>query len=272
MDKDQELSLWKALADLQGKVDQLELENSRLKAFIDEANAQEPISNVDVYYDSNDSGDRIFTWETFGSNFKSLGVGKHKLYASPIPAQQQQCNSGTNEYGLDIGYMAGKLNLFLRDISRHKPSEAARVLARLALVADDSIFSEPEFAQQSQVATSDKVLFNGSHGHAGYVIEEQQSQAVAISKTENSASSLEAAVPDDWNAQCVCGHRWHAVLPVDNCPSCNPSPRITEQDAREIAQSAVEYYSDHGWRDGDNFWMQNKGLSLLNKLNEAKNG
>ena len=88
MDKDQELSLWKALADLQGKVDQLELENSRLKAFIDEANAQEPISNVDVYYDSNDSGDRILTWETFGSNVKSLGVGKHKLYASPIPDQQ----------------------------------------------------------------------------------------------------------------------------------------------------------------------------------------
>lgn len=89
MDKDSGLRGWKAhCVDLQNKVDRLELENSRLKASIDADNAQEPISNVDVYYDSNDSGDRILTWETFGSNFKSLGLGKHKLYARPIPAQQ----------------------------------------------------------------------------------------------------------------------------------------------------------------------------------------
>jgi hypothetical protein len=191
MDKDQELSLWKALADLQGKVDQLELENSRLKAFIDAANAQEPISNVDVYYDSNDSGDRILTWETFGSNFKSLGVGKHKLYASPIPAQQQQCNSGTNEYGLDIGYMTGKLNLFLRDISRHKPSEAARVLARLALVADDSIFSEPEFAQQS------KAVADCDHLDPWQIAEGTNcdcNKSTAISKTESTARITERDV------------------------------------------------------------------------------
>lgn len=37
------------------------------------------------------------------------------------------------------------------------------------------------------------------------------------------------AVTDDWNAQCTCGHRWRAVMPTENCPSCNPSPRITEQ-------------------------------------------
>jgi hypothetical protein len=51
----------------------------------------------------------------------------------------------TNEYGLDVNYLKGKLKIFLRDIDRHTPDEAARVLARLAVVADESIFSEPEF-------------------------------------------------------------------------------------------------------------------------------
>jgi len=56
---------------------------------------------------------------------------------------------GRNEYGLDMGYMVGKLNVLIRDISRHQPDEAARVLARLAKVADEAVLSEPEFSQQS---------------------------------------------------------------------------------------------------------------------------
>ena len=73
------------------KFNELRAENARLQAIIDEANAQEPVSNVHVFYDTSDyeSGvDRRLTWDTFGSNFKSLGIGKHKLYARPIPAQQ----------------------------------------------------------------------------------------------------------------------------------------------------------------------------------------
>lgn len=54
---------------------------------------------------------------------------------------------GTNEYGLDMGYMTGKLNLFLRDISRYTKSEAARTLARLAIVADKKVLNESEFLQ-----------------------------------------------------------------------------------------------------------------------------
>lgn len=54
----------------------------------------------------------------------------------------------TNEYGLDVSYMNGKLNLFLRDIDRHTPDEAARVLARLAMVADENVLREPEFSER----------------------------------------------------------------------------------------------------------------------------
>jgi hypothetical protein len=50
-----------------------------------------------------------------------------------------------NEYGLDVSYMKGKLKIFLRDIDRHTPDEAARVLARLSKVADEKVLREPEF-------------------------------------------------------------------------------------------------------------------------------
>jgi len=54
----------------------------------------------------------------------------------------------TNEYGLDTSYMSGKLKIFLRDIDRHTPDEAARVLARLAKVADEKVLHEPEFSER----------------------------------------------------------------------------------------------------------------------------
>ena len=53
-----------------------------------------------------------------------------------------------NEYGLDASYMKGKLKIFLRDIDRHTPDEAARVLARLSMVADEKVLREPEFNER----------------------------------------------------------------------------------------------------------------------------
>ena len=54
----------------------------------------------------------------------------------------------TNEYGLDTSYMTGKLKIFLRDIDRHTPDEAARVLARLSKVADEKVLAESEFNER----------------------------------------------------------------------------------------------------------------------------
>ena len=54
-----------------------------------------------------------------------------------------------NEYGLDASYMKGKLKIFLRDIDRHTPDEAARVLARLSVVADEKVLREPEFNERN---------------------------------------------------------------------------------------------------------------------------
>ena len=63
--------------------------------------------------------------------------------AIPIPKQEPV---GRNRYGLDMSYMVGKLNILIRDIDNYKGDEAARTLLRLAKVADESVFSEPEFS------------------------------------------------------------------------------------------------------------------------------
>jgi len=42
-----------------------------------------------------------------------------------------------NEYGLDVSYFEGKLNLVVRDISRYTPAELFRELSRLSLTAAD---------------------------------------------------------------------------------------------------------------------------------------
>lgn len=50
----------------------------------------------------------------------------------------------TNEYGLDVDYFSRWINR-LEDLSRYKPSELSRELARMAITADKSVLLEPEF-------------------------------------------------------------------------------------------------------------------------------
>lgn len=122
------------------------------------------------------------------------------------------------------------------------------------------LYARPIPAQQSQVATSDKVLFNGSHGHAGYVVEDQQSPAVAVpAKTETIAKELSHASV----------YLYSYVEQLEYLLSTS-SPRITEQDARKIALSAWRYWMNNCDRTVDN-WVEDEGLDLTNKLNGVTN-
>lgn len=80
------------------------------------------------------------------------------LYAAPVPAGSAKEWRGTNEYGLDMGYISGKLALLLRDLDRHTSDEAARVLARLAMVADSSVFGEEEFRTADHIPDTGKMV------------------------------------------------------------------------------------------------------------------
>lgn len=87
VDKDQELRGWKAhCVYLQDRLDRLELENSRLQAVIDEANAQEPVASINGVWELRwaGSGPIVHIAEKHG-----LKIGD-RLYARPIPAQQSQ--------------------------------------------------------------------------------------------------------------------------------------------------------------------------------------
>lgn len=54
--------------------------------------------------------------------------------------------NGKNRYGLDVSYFRSLINRELnRALVDHKPSELARVCARIAKAADSSVLLEPEF-------------------------------------------------------------------------------------------------------------------------------
>tara|TARA_R110002033_G_scaffold135713_4_gene175381 strand:+ start:69723 stop:69932 length:210 start_codon:yes stop_codon:yes gene_type:complete len=57
-----------------------------------------------------------------------------------------------NEYGLDVNYFSGKIEIIQRDISRYKPDELARELARLSVAADEKVLTEPEFVRVINVS------------------------------------------------------------------------------------------------------------------------
>lgn len=68
---------------------------------------------------------------------------------------------------LDKHYHEKKLSLVLRDLSDMPPEEYARALMRLAIVADDSVINEAEFAKHRAVAWPVGVLHK-QHGFCWY--------------------------------------------------------------------------------------------------------
>lgn len=69
-----------------------------------------------------------------------------KITAHALPSER-----GTNRYGVDVAYFRKTINRELnRPLDNLKPDELARVFMRLAMTADKSVISEPEFAPPSE--------------------------------------------------------------------------------------------------------------------------
>ncbi len=169
------------------------------------------------------------------------------------------------------------------------------ILARpLSPVLDGQRFYfRPIPVQQSQVATSDKVLFSGSHGHAGYVVEDQQSPAVSVpdykeelfqlrQRAENWSSKL-GLITDVIKVRKISlsekerefPHLLVQRLHTDSelLKQRSESPRITEHDAWKIAEKHYNYRRNKAANNiGSGFsdWFTDEGRDLINKLNEAK--
>ena len=172
------------------------------------------------------------------------------VFTQAVPAQQVKEPRGTNEYGLDIGYMAGKLNMFLRDIDRHTPDEAARVLARLAMVADEKVLAEPEFVKPSP--------------------------AVAVPDVDKLADILDRMLTNNVFAD----YKSMAQALLSRLPTTAMPPRITEQDATlKLVESVIAQLEDgfvrcsrcgdqEDTKDLDVMHELKDLRALLNKLND----
>ena len=153
--------------------------------------------------------------------------------------------------------------------------------ARLQSVIDGANAQVVRAENSPLLVTSDKVLFNGSRGHAGYVIEEQQSPAVTVPEWALSAIKRNLCPADscDFHGNqdpylsggCCKPELQKAISYLESLP-LSISPRITEQDAREIIVSAFKYispnYSRFSWIS---MWADEVGRALLDKLNGDKN-
>jgi len=75
------------------------------------------------------------------SEYEALAAQVEALKRDTVPNEQ-----GKNRYGLDVAYFRNVINRELnRSLMDFKPSELARVFARLSRSADDSVLLENEF-------------------------------------------------------------------------------------------------------------------------------
>lgn len=249
---------------------------------------------------------------------------------APIPAQQSPSVNDYEEVLASHRDLVRELDVLLNGDRAAKQASLSDLVSQVAKVV--------RAENAPLLATSDKVLFNGSHGHAGYVIEEQQTPAVAVpdavsilSKAadgiENQISNAgfrndlydagylraikreliklrdsisvpspritehdlnravaaeleciantvelaEGSTIERQNALCHAANviRSHIKeLPVDGLLS----PRITEQDVREIADSVIRYCNTRknvSWSTDS--YMRETGRDIVGKLNGDKN-
>jgi hypothetical protein len=73
---------------------------------------------------------------------------------------------GTNRYGLDMAYFRNVIN---RDLNRplvdHRPSDFARMLARMSRTADENVMYEPEFQRLRGGGEAVRCVLCGGDGH-----------------------------------------------------------------------------------------------------------
>jgi len=187
-----------------------------------------------------------------GEGVDDLMDGRHAVYLQQIPARQSPSVSDYEEVLASHRELVRELDVLLNGDSAAKQASLCDVVGQVAQI----------------VRETGKPLL-------------QQSPAVAVPDWINCAERLPKKEDADIAGNITC--RWHngeivaipwADVEVGDdewlCARNSTSPRITEQDAREIINSAFEYEANLGRFKFDK-WLPRLGRALLNKLNEAKN-
>ena len=103
------------------------------------------------------------------------------------------------------------------------------------------------------------------------IVDAQQSPAVAVPDglRELIAACRQIGFPVVTDGmRCVIDDMQSALSRVQNSIGF-PSPRITEQDADSIINSAVNFMYETESRHSIDYWLHEEGRALLTKLNEA---
>lgn len=182
------------------------------------------------------------------------------------------------------------------DTLRTRVTEMAAEVDRLQSVIDEANAQEPYryIGNGKTLAYPNPVYENDAEWVPVYLrtVPAQQSPAVAVTDEKTNFCALKSITDSQVNA--VARAFWRRIyayrndygielpkpLPVEFMAHMataltwvdrEPSPRITEQDARIIGLSAFRHLSKYGGRTVDT-WIEEDGSALLNKLNGDKNG
>lgn len=288
---DEQLSIAKKV---QRELDGNEIESLRaqLKA------AQEPTYMIQkTRYDENEMPCGTYWLEVGSSTFKELQaeegndfVGKI-LYAAPIPAQQSPDNHDwlpvIKNYadGVDGHYSIARFNPELNcwefwNLRGNKWAscsdevlsidEAKKMLKNLTFLQQSPVVAVP-----STLCKQLEIVSKRLEKEELWVLRDTVNLAITALSSPCTAEKPAVAVPDElidkikniwWKAKSSHIMRTGTAKEIIQTV-LNSSPRITEQDAREIAESYWRFKQDN---DGGHYidWLREIGRALLDKLNE----
>ena len=202
------------------RISEIEAENARLRAEIDAANAQMPLTTIQV----------LQGYPSVVSR-SQCGVkdGTYKVYARPLPAQQSPAIEITKEMIYSFCHAISDASITEQEFNEVKIGLTAS-LSHLQQSPAAAVPASVDigFIEDCLIAYKSGLYFDGAEGLRNKI--DQQLSAIK-----------------------------------------QPSPRITEQDAREFAASVIRYCNTRknvAW--GTDSYMRETGRDLLAKLNEAK--
>lgn len=246
-ESDHEPDGWPAVT--MGQISALCDEIERLKSIIKAACNSLPVAFSPDEKTGENLVDSIDTWR------------KHVIDSEfRLANKASKFEESSNRYFLERNKLRDEVDRLqsLLDQERQESLTASCRVAALEMELDSAKSIIDELQRRFMNTSVDRNLLQG-------VINERQSPEVAVPDADVLASIIRKV-----DGAHLLGASALAERIVEELKTSQQSPRITEQDARIIAESAIHHYifSDKG-ANIDN-WIEDEGRDLLAKLNEAK--
>jgi hypothetical protein len=121
----------------------------------DDSEISKVSKNYDEIYEVEDASPTLM--EVFENDWNEINQLRTEL--EQVKKELPSIERGANRYGVDVAYFRKTINRELnRSLRDFRPSELARVFARLSRTADEKVMHEPEFALSAEAEEGESQL------------------------------------------------------------------------------------------------------------------